>query len=456
MRSSDPWRFWPRRYWLGGRIPTPAQHWEREHYIPLKPNELADHLAELPSTDPTEEPAEEPLSTTIDTSPASHTGPASHTALFGRLCHRIEEVIHQQYRSDRQKLIELYESFDPDADPRLVPGKNSLALDATSRDTYSRQLFQEIADWLQHANYRRLKPSEIQDAIATASHWGVRLRVRFGSFRRLEVYARGDIIAKRTRRDWRKGFKLCEFDVPIYQRLVVVFRTKELQNLPDLLDPNCVHVRMFKNIPKVDVDMMLPGSQVRLNWTDTGKIGVPTLWGLFMLASKLVKSFWLVTLLGALKVFSSFLLVVAIIVASIVYGIKSTLSYSTAKRRYQLNVARSLYYQNLDNNLGALLRIVEEAEQQEICEAILAYYVMAQSNGTTMAAVETANFAMQTQQIDTEAERILRAITGTDVDFDVNDALRDLVSIGIAMPEVKGWRALDLENAIVAARATRA
>jgi hypothetical protein len=434
MRSSEPWRFWPRSYRLAGRIPTPAQHWEREHYIPLKPSELAEHLSDLLSTNQ----AEDCTSASFD------------TALFSRLGHRIEEVIHQRYRLDRQKLIDLYESFDPDADVRLVPCKNSPDLDAAGRDTGGRQLFQEIADWLQHANYRRLKPSEIQDAIATASHWGVRLRVRFSSFRRLEVYARGDIIAKRTRRDWRRGFKVCEFDVPIYQRLVVVFRTKELQNLPDLLDPNCVHVRMFKNIPKVDVDMMLPGSQVRLNWTDTGKIGVPTLWGLFMLASKLVKSFWLITLLSALKVFSSFLLVFAIVVASIVYGIKSTLSYSMAKRRYQLNVARSLYYQNLDNNLGALLRIVEEAEQQEICEAILAYYVMAQSKS-----IQT-DFAIQMEQIDAEAERILRAITGTEVDFDVNDALRDLVSIGIAVPGEAGWHAMELKEAMVSAGLNRA
>jgi hypothetical protein len=53
----------------------------------------------------------------------------------------------------------------------------------------------------------------------------------------------------------------------------------------------------------------LPRSQVRLSWTDANKIGIPT-----------------------------------------------------TKQKYQLNVARNLYYQNLDNNLGALLRLIDEAE----------------------------------------------------------------------------------------------
>jgi hypothetical protein len=202
-----------------------------------------------------------------------------------------------------------------------------------------------------------------------------------------------------------------------------------MQNLPDLVDPSCIHVRMFKNIPKADVDMMLPGSQIRLNWTDTGRIGIPTLWGMIMLASKLVKSFWLIALLSVFKILSSFVLIAAIVVASLVYGVKTIFSYSTTKRRYQLSVTRNLYYQNLDNNLGALLRIIEEAEQQEVCEAMIAYFVL-QSN---------ENQSMDRSDIDAKAEVLLKTLTNLDIDFDVDDALRDLFSIGIIQPVEEGW-----------------
>jgi len=143
-------------------------------------------------------------------------------------------------------------------------------------------------------------------------------------------------------------------------------------------------------------------------------------------------------LLGALKFFSSFLLIIAIVIASVIYGVKSVFSYTTTKRRYQLSVARNLYFQNLDNNLGALLRLVDEAEQQESCEAILAYYVLSRSGAGHLSA----------QQIDEQAEEILLSITGMGIDYDVEDALRDLVGMGLIRMTEQGWIAIGVEEAI--------
>jgi hypothetical protein len=410
---------WPWSLWNAGRIPSPVVHWGREHYIPLKPTELIERLIEYDKRLRPDSP--------------------SDIGLFEQLCKRLIVLIHQQYRQHHEQLIRLYDDFDPDLDLRPLQ-TNVIAAnpDPAHRDMVCRRLFSEIADSLHYANYRRLKPREIQEALRAASHWGVRLRIRFSSFRRLEVYARGDIVAKRWKRDWYRLFQIREVDVPIYQRIVLVFRTKEVQKLPQWLDPDCVHVRMFKNIPKADVDMMLPGSQVRLTWMDTGKIGIPTMWGLFVLVSKLAKSIWLLAVLSAVKVLSSFLLVVAIALASIFYGVKSIFSYSTTKRMHQLNVAQNLYFQNLDNNLGALLRMVDEAEQQESCEAIVAYYVMLRSEIKVMT----------DEQIDRAAETLLRDISGVDVDFDVEDVLRDLTFLGVLKFQSGGWNAMSLVEAV--------
>ena len=404
--------FWPWSKWSIGRIPTPMQSWGREHFIPLKTQEL---IASLVSR---------------------ATDEGANSGDLSKLFKQLVVLVHRQYRFHHEQLVLLYHDFDPDIDE--TPMQVSRPLTSAERDLAARKLFSEISDSLEFANYRRLKPREIQEAINVASHWGVRLRIRFTSFRRLEVYGRGDIIAKRLKRSWYPFSPLREVDVPIYQRLVVVFRTKELQNLPELLDPDCVHVRMFKNIPKLDVDMMLPGSQVRLTWMDTGRIGVPTIWGLFLLASKLARNIWFLAMLGVLKFFSSFLLIIAIAVASLIYGIKSVFSYTTTKRRYQLSVARNLYFQNLDNNLGALLRLVDEAEQQESCEAILAYYVLSRSGAGHLSS----------QQIDKQAEEILLSITGIGIDFDVEDALRDLVSLGLVRMTEQGWIAIGVDEAI--------
>lgn len=410
MPNFQAWKFWER-----DRIPVPAQHWERESYIPMKPQELVRRLAGLIDAE--------------SKSSADLQQVEDRQSNFLAKAARVVEWAHQHYREKRELLLGGYDQYDPDADAQFLP-ENDLSQTKSAKDHENyRNLLESISTSLHTANYRRLKPLEIQEALSAASHWGVKLRIRFASFRHLEVHARGDILATRTRRDWRKGFRIRDFDVPIYQRLVVVFRTKEMQNLPDLVDPSCIHVRMFKNIPKADVDMMLPGSQIRLNWTDTGRIGIPTIWGLIMLASKLVKSFWLIALLSVFKILSSFVLIAAIAVASLVYGVKTIFSYSTTKRRYQLSVARNLYYQNLDNNLGALLRIIEEAEQQEVCEAMIAYFVL----------YSTANQSMHRSEIDSKAEVLLKTLTNLDIDFDVEDALRDLFSIGIIQPIEEGW-----------------
>jgi len=413
MPILQAWKFWER-----DRIPILAQHWDRENYIPLKPHELARRLKNSIASS--------------STSDGSNSLEDRRTE-FSEKAVRITEWAHQHYRERREILLDNYDEYDPDAEVQLVPDLVSDNAKSTNVPETYRNLLGSISTSLHTANYRRLKPLEIQEALTAASHWGVKLRIRFSSFRHLEVHARGDIVAKRTRRNWRKGFRLQDFDVPVYQRLVVVFRTKELQNLPDLIDPNCIYLRMFKNIPKADVDMMLPGSQIRLNWTDTGRIGIPTIWGLVTLASKLVKSFWLIAILGVFKILSSFVLIAAIVVASLVYGVKTIFSYSTTKRRYQLSIARNLYYQNLDNNLGALLRIIEEAEQQEVCEALVAYFVLSSAG----------NQAMHRNEIDAKAELLLKVITCLDIDFDVDDALRDLVSIGIVRPVEEGWLAAD-------------
>jgi hypothetical protein len=417
-KSWLPTHWMPTR-WRTVKFKIPPEHWGREQYLPFTPNAIIELLIEDANLRPVES----------DT--------------FRRLAERIKRRISLEYHAHHEVLSDLYQRYDPDRDysDRILQGSPENKLETLEQPSWrigpygrltdreaSRELFAEIAASLGHANYRRLSPREIQNAIGVASHWGVRLRIRFSSFRKLEVYGRGDVVTRRAFRSWRHLFRRMERDVPIYQRLVVVFRPRELQTFPEPLDPNRVHIRMFKNVPKADIDMMLPGTQIQLSWLDTGKIGIPTLWGIAMMTSKLAKSLWILALFSTIKIISSFFLIVAVLVATVFYGIKSIFSYTTTKRRYQLNMTRSLYYQNLDNNLGALLRIEEEAEQQEICEAILGCFILFMNKGPC-----------SLEAIDRAAEDTLMRLTGIGIDFDVRDSLRDLTKSGLVWVNEEGW-----------------
>lgn len=405
---------------LEGRIPQPMVRWNRECYIPFHTYDLIDNLCKTQS-----------LSTDAPVDSSS----AIDLTAFRALAQALSDRIHHRYRDRCTELLYRYSLVDPDRDEIHL----SDATDDEQTSRHVRQLLDDTEELLLHANYHRLSPKQIQEAIQTASHWGLRLRVRLSMFRRLQVYARGDIISKRSRRVWYKWFRLEEVEVPLYQRLVVVFRPKEAPVAADSLDPNRMHLRMFKNVPKADLDMLLPGAGVRISWFDKGRIGIPTAWGFVMLVSKLVKNIWLVAILSALKIFTSIALIVAVVIASIFYVIKSFFSYRTAKRRYLLSVTQSLYYQILDNNMGVVLRLIEEARHQEACEAIIAYYCIATASKSE---------SLSHDAMDTRCEAILEALGAAGIDFDFNDAIRELIGMGVVRATSDGLVATPIAEAI--------
>jgi hypothetical protein len=403
-----------------GRIPDSPVHWDTECYIPADPRDLIAWISTRSSFEY-----------------------AKHVHFF-KVCDFIRRTIHDDFRTIHDRITLGYRSVDPDNEElagevqsrlsdqgQSVDDNHDKSESSKSTNYQSDYALDEcIEELLVRANYRRLNPREIQSAMRTASYWGVRLRVQLSMFRRLRVFGRGDIIGRKSRRFWKRGFRLEEIDVPIYRRLVLVFRVKESQTFQETLHAKNLHLRMFKNIPKQDVDMLLPAAGVKISWIDKGKIGIPTAWGFAMLVMKLAKSLSLLAVLGTFRFMSSLALIVAVALASLFYGVRSFFSYLTAKRRHLLNVAQNLYYQNLDNNLGVLLRVLEEAEQQEICEAIMGYYVISNAQSPD---------GLSEQEIYRQSINQLREYTGLEIDFDVKDAVRSLLELRIIDGTATGY-----------------
>lgn len=344
---------------------------------------------------------------------------------FQALCRRIEAAFHEQFRARLESLKTAYVPFDPDEDTQRIE-----PLPAADRDAQCPQLFDKFIELLELANFSRLSHDDLQEAIAAASQWGVRLHVDFGIFERLEVFGRGDVISRRTGRSWRHWYRREEFDVPIFQRLVVIFRLCPHKRLVPL-DVGPVFIKIFKNIPKQDMDMLLPGTRVRMSLVDQGKIWIPTATGIGLSVFKVVKSalwlLWFGTLAGMLA-FAGFLAGLG------GFAIKSLIGYLRTKDKYHLNLTRSLYYQNLDNNAGVLFRLLDEAEEQEVRESILAYFVLW---------IEGTAAGWTTAQLDRRVEEFLKASVDLDVDFEAEDALRKLQKLGLV--ESLGtdvWRAV--------------
>lgn len=376
----------------------------REHFIPVRPSELIDELIQRASFSPEEK------------------------VLFRSLCHRLANTFHQESRCRLAELQESYAIVNPDLDTESLTNQRHSPLDS---EIAVSQLFDQLGELLERANFRQLTSEEIKSAIGSASALGVRLDVDLDRFDQLAVFARGSSAIPLRRRQWRDWwYRSVEIDIPMYQRLVVVFR---LKSSADDASVNAAYMRLFKNVPQQDIDMVLPGGKVRISMLDRGKILVPTISGIGLAMFK-ISLLLFAGIYGLLKI-------VGLIGGALGSGWKSVNGYWKTKNKYELNLTRNLYYQNLDNNAGVLLRLSTEAERQELREAVLCYFALLK-----------ANKPCTTLEVSQLAEQLLLRC-GVDVDFEVADALTKVVRLELCVQTTHGWIAVPLDIALKKAMA---
>ena len=362
------------------------------------------------------------------------------------------------------RLEEIYELLDPDSQMVALE-----SMGKTERGDVGDQLIDQVSGLLFAAHYKRLTRKEIQRAIDIGWQWGVKLDVDFELFDRLEIFARGYRKVDVHRRRWQRGFLQETIELPEFSRLIMVFRVKE--NSEDKkkksrikLDSRFVYLKTFKDIPESDVEILLPGSKIRLTKMDRAKILFPTLSGMAITIYKISRS---ALLLGLAFSWSAVFGWTVLVGGSIGYLVKSVTSYFRTKKNYQSGLTKNLYLKNLDNNLGVLYRILNEAEEQEVSETILAYTVLwkhpdFQSAGARFRELDEAVEAFIKSAVcdapsgGSTSKDAQHSSDGcdqphqiADVDFEVHDALGKLARLGLATVDSSGyWRAVPIEQAI--------
>jgi hypothetical protein len=319
---------------------------------------------------------------------------------------------------------------------------------ADQRQRRLNELFCDFGSLMERANFRHLCREDLEPALQGASDWGLNMDVDFSAFERIAIFARGHAVETRRRRRLRHFYREEEVVVPVYRRLVLILKMKKHKRLPRDVDTQSVYLKVFKDIPKLDVKMLLPGARVCLTHFDRGRIGVPLVTGLGMMAWRVLglmsRTIWNLgdDLLDAvLKLGASgnpwLLWIVASGAAG--YGYQSFYGYKQTKQRYVLSLTESLYYQNLDSNAGVLTRLLDEAEEQEAREAILAYFFLwryAGDPGWTAAG------------LDGHVETYLEGGTGLKVNFGVGAALSKLERMHVVRKAGDRYRAVPIDKAL--------
>lgn len=365
----------------GEYIPEKASHWQIEPFIPVP---TADLTAFLRKQLPDAETAEQ----------------------FSQICRFIDVDIHTRSLTLHQRLDAAYTALDPDRDVSLlVPREEDQQVVDSSEVT---RLMRRV---LEGADYTELTRQELDDATKVASLWGVPLHVDLNIFVHLAVFARGDVIGVREIRRWQKFYRKELVEVEIYRRLVVLF-----QVLPGIAvdgegESDRLYLRMFKNIPKADVDMLLPGTKVRIGWLDHTRIFVPSLGGIGMSIWKIVR----LVLIVAVITTSKMVVLLGLLGATLGYVFRTATNYFQTKKNYELNLTRSLYFQKLDSNAGVIYRVLDEARQQDYREAILAYFGLL-----------TSGEPISRRKLKRKIERILREAIDVEINFEIDDAIEIL------------------------------
>ncbi len=384
-----------------------AEYKDREHFIPLRKSDLVELLCrdkQLPVQE------REPLR---------------------QFCTLVSAVFHFEYLKQLEDLKDSYAPFDPDADTRELKAKPSPA----ERHKSQEALFAKFTALMERANFKRLSRAELEAFLqAVSSDWGVNMHVDLNMFENLEIFARGDVTGTRSRRLWWKLWRYEEIKLPLYQRLVLILKLRPSKRLDRDINTDAVYLKIFKDFPKMDVDMLLPGARVKMTKLDQAFIVYPMAAGVGLIVWNITDSI-LKSGLSALATLASWSLAGALAG----YGYKSYYSYSVKKQNYNLRLTKSLYYRSLDNNKGVLMRLLDEAEEQECRETFLAYYCLwryAPPQGWTP------------EQLDDYVELYLEQHANLKVDFEIGDALAKLERLKIVYKSGAAYRAVPIDKAL--------
>jgi hypothetical protein len=350
----------------------------------------------------------------------------------------------QKYAARLIELQQTYEPFSPDSDLFVTREYT-----AEERGHMQRRLVADVEKLLVQANYHRIDPTDIQVIMTKDSTYGLDLHVDFTAFEECLIYFRGATTKRDKHRDFKRFYLKEEFDVPIYQRLFLLFKLKPFEvrvhdlmasekltrkeaeraakrlraMIPENVRDDHVYMKLFKNIPRNDIEMIFPNTRVRFRMFDKVKLGVTSGGalgaGVFGTASKVAA--------GGLIVSNPVALAGAVAALGGV-AFRQAMNFVNQKNRYMVVMAQNLYFHAMADNRGVMIKLADRAAEEDVKEEILLYCVLAK---------EPAKRA-DLPAIDAAIEQYLATTFGINIDFDLHDALGRLLADGVITEDADG------------------
>lgn len=341
------------------------------------------------------------------------------------ICELLVKIYHLEFHAELEHMKRAYAPFNPDLDDE------NFDLSDTPKDERASQLAEHLRTVLERGNYQCLTDGDLNKALTERSLFELEIEVDTSVYEELVLYARGETVRNVEIPRW-FGLSKTTLDVATFDRVCMYVRFKTREQLDaerrrikqTRFEPGTTILKLFRNIPRADLEILFPNCNLKMRLIDKVFFGVPAVAGGIPVLLKLTPlMFALAVLLGFRNDEIDTASLIAGLTGLAVLGSYLFRQWGKFKNRRMLfikELSENLYFRNLDNNEGVLTRLVDEAEEEECKEALLAYFFLLRTPDGASSA-----------ELDGVVERWLKERFKISTDFEVSDAIAKLVNLGL-------------------------
>jgi len=343
----------------------------------------------------------------------------SETSKLTDFCTLVEAIYHHHSYFLISKMKAFYEEMDPDTPEEI---------DTSRKEDFINALEKSLLD----GNWEEITNEEIQNALNGEDILPISLNVRFDEFQIMKLYKLGEMKFNDVKTTM-FGLKNQEVEIDTFNQVLQIIQyqhkswffaeKKRKKHYPGDEEANGVHLRLFRSVPKLDLETIFPNTTPLMRNLDKIKIAAPLIGGLVALGIKYIPMIF-----GNEAGDSGTAVLGGLLTALASYIIKTYISYQKTREKFQTQVSKDMYFKGQANNSAVISTVVGIGEEQEIKEALLAYFFILLDK-------EKYN----QQSLDNKVEVWIRQKFSVDIDFEVHDALDKLSNMKLLISESDGY-----------------
>lgn len=362
---------------------------ERENFIPIRYEVMLDEILKRSSLSPQEQ---------------------EEIRYLGLM---FEEHYHLDYHHKFLAMKDAFAPFNPDKE-------TVFELDFSEEDKTQKRkiLIDGIREFLEKSNYSLMSQEDFNKCLTLQPFGGLSVQVDTKHFKEFHVFYRGlrevevtDTFLWVFKRP-RKTLQFCRiFVLAEYKSNPTDEEVREMKArgekpvfVPEE-QAGSIIAKQFRDVPIEHLKIVAPEVKLNLPLFDKFKVGGTFFAGFGTAIMKLIYA-------AAFSIVVFVVLLVGIILAFL----KGIFGFLNSRTKCMKKFSESLYHKSLSNNVAAVSMLLDQAETQEVKEALLAYYIL----------YVHRDRQLTMKEMDDYAEAELKSAFNFDIDFEEDDALGKL------------------------------